>query len=57
MVLNFGEKEEEEDQNDSKWQPGMPGGSGNSTPHNQNLIGKDLNFNNSTSAYLNQAPG
>lgn len=53
MVLNFGEKDEEEEPADSKWQPGIS--SGNSTPHNQNLVGKDINFNNSTNTYLNSA--
>ena len=52
MVLNFGEKDEEDEGSEQKWQPGA--GSGNSTPHSQNLVSKDINFNNSTNTYMNQ---
>lgn len=45
MVLNFGEKGDEEEGETKQWQPSSgSSGSGNSTPHGQNLIGKDINF-------------
>lgn len=47
-MLNFGEKGDDEEYENSK----VPNNnSGNSTPHGQNLIGKDINFNNATNTY------